>query len=51
MQVLVEFDSGGMITIFPKRSLTILALIVRLRGATSDELHALSDYVFACVFN
>jgi hypothetical protein len=39
MQVLIGFDSGRVIAIFPERSLPILALVIFLRGATrvTDE--------------
>jgi len=40
-----------MIAIFPQRSLPILALIVFLRGASGDQLHAFGDDVRACVFD
>ena len=41
MQVLVGFDCGGMVTVFPKRSLAVFALVVFLRRAAGNELHAL----------
>src|SRR5262245_47137249 len=51
MQMLVGFNSGGMIAIFPEGPLSPLALVVFLRRAASDELHALSNHVSACVFD
>ena len=51
MQVLVGFDSGGMVAIFPERTLRTPPLVVLLRGAPCDELDALSDYVWPCVFD
>jgi hypothetical protein len=36
MQVLVGLDSGGMITVFPKRAMTVLTLVVFLRGSARD---------------
>ena len=40
MQVLVGFNGGGVITIFPECALPAFALVVFLRSATRDELHA-----------
>ena len=51
MQVLVGFDRCGVIAVFPKRPLAVLALVVFLRGATGDELHALGNNVRPCVFH
>ena len=51
MQVLVDLDGGGVITIFPERTLRTPALVVLLRGAPCDELHAVSNYVWAGVFD
>jgi hypothetical protein len=41
MQVLIGFDGGSVIAIFPKRSLPFLALVIFLRGATRAQLNAL----------
>ena len=49
MQVLVGLDGGGMITVFPERAMPVLSLVVLLRGAPCDELHTLSNYVWARV--
>jgi len=42
MQVLVDLDGGGVITIFPECALLAFAQVVFLRCAAGDELHALS---------
>ena len=49
MQMLVGLDCCGMISIFPERSAARLALVVFLRGTSSDQLHALGDNGRACV--
>jgi hypothetical protein len=36
MQVFVNFDSGGMVTVFSKYSLPPFALVVFLRGASGN---------------
>jgi len=36
MQVLVGLNSGGMVAVFPKRSLPVFALIVFLGGAAGN---------------
>ena len=51
MQMLVDLDGGGMITVFPKRALHSPSLVVLLGGAPRDELHTPSNYVFACVLH
>ena len=51
MQVLVDLNGRGVITIFPERTLRTPALVVLLRGAPCDELHAVSNYVWAGVFD
>jgi hypothetical protein len=51
MQVLVDLDGRGVITIFPERALHSPALVVLLRSAPCDELHALSNYVWSRVFD
>ena len=51
MQVLVGFDGGGMIAVFPEWPMSILALIVFLRGAAGDEMHALRNDARPCVFD
>jgi hypothetical protein len=50
MQMFVGFDSCSVIAIFPERSPARLALIVFLRGTSSDQLHALRDNVGRRVF-
>jgi hypothetical protein len=45
MQVLVGLNCGCMVAILPKRSLAVFTLIVFLRRAAGDQLHALSDDV------
>jgi hypothetical protein len=50
MQVLVDLDGGGVITIFPERALVTFALVILLRGAPCDELHTVSNYVSARIF-
>ena len=40
MQVFVTLDGGGMITIFPERSLPTFALVIFLGNAACDQLHA-----------
>jgi hypothetical protein len=49
--VLVGFNSGGVITVFPERAMPVLALIVFLRRSPGDQLHALGYDIPACVFN
>ncbi len=51
MQVLVGFDRGSVITVFPKRAMSLLAVIVFLRRPAGDQLHALGYDIPACVFN
>ena len=51
MQVLVSFDGGGMIAIFPERSLLTFSVVLLLGRAPCDELHALHYNVCASVFN
>jgi hypothetical protein len=51
MQVLIRFDRGSVITVFPKRAMSVLALIVFLRRPAGDQLHALGYDIPACVFN
>jgi hypothetical protein len=51
MQMFVGFHSGCMITIFPERSLAIFALIVFLRSAPGNELHALGNSVPTGIFH
>jgi hypothetical protein len=50
MQVLIGFDSGSVIAIFPESSLPSLALVIFLCGTTRDQLDALgydiSDSIF-----
>ena len=36
MHVLVDLNRGGVIAVFPERSLPVFAMIVFLRGATGD---------------
>jgi hypothetical protein len=36
MQVLVGLDCGGVITVFPERPMTVLALVMLLRGSACD---------------
>ena len=36
LKVFVGFDGGGMITVFPKRAMPVLALVVLLRGSACD---------------
>ena len=45
------FDRGGVVTVFPERTLALLALIVVLGGASGGQLHALRNYVLAVVHN
>ena len=47
----VGFNSGSVVTVLSKRPLTALALVVFLRGAPGDELHALGDDVASGVFD
>ena len=49
MQMFVGLNSRSVVAIFPERSLPSFALVVFLRSAAGDELHALSNHVFACV--
>ena len=49
MQMLVGFDSSGVITILPERPVSILALVIFLRSAPGDELHTLGNDVWPCV--
>jgi hypothetical protein len=51
MQMFVSLNHCGVIAIFPERSLFTFPLVVFLRSAPGDELHALSDYILARVFN
>ena len=51
MQMLVSLNSGSVVAIFPVCALPTLALVVFLRRATRDELHALSDDVCSSVFD
>ena len=44
-------NSSGVITILPERPVSILALVVLLRGAPGDELHTLRDSLSASVFH
>ena len=48
MQVLVGFDSRGMITVFPERSLPPFALIVFLCGASSDNCSSAESRAGLC---
>ena len=45
------FDRGGVVTVFPERTLALLAVIVVLGGASGDQLHALRNYVLARVLH
>jgi hypothetical protein len=45
MPVLIGFDGGSVLAIFPERSLPILALVIFLRGATRDQLDALRYHI------
>ena len=47
VQVLVGFDRCGVIAVFPKRPMPVLALVVFLRRSPGDQLHAPGDNVFA----
>jgi hypothetical protein len=49
--VLVRFDGRGMVAVLPERPVAPFALVVLLRGAAGDELHALSNHVLARVFD
>jgi hypothetical protein len=51
VQMLVGLDGGGMIAVFPKCAMPVLALIVLLRGSARDELHALRYDISAGVFH
>jgi hypothetical protein len=51
MQMLVGFNSGGMITVLPKRPLPSFALVVFLSGAAGNQLHTAGDNVWAGVFD
>ena len=51
MQVLVGSNGGCVVAILPERTLLTFALVVLLGSASSDELHALCDDVYACVFD
>ena len=51
MQMLVGLDGGGMIAVFPKCAMPVLALIELLHGSARDELHTRRDNVSACVFH
>ena len=51
MPMLVGLDCGGMIAVFPKCAMPVLALIDLLRGSARDELHTRRDNVSACVFH
>ena len=51
MQVLVGFNGGGVITIFPERPVPILPLVVFLRRSPGDELHALLDNIYAGILH
>ena len=45
IQMLVCLNGRCMVAILPERALLAFALVVLLRRATSDELHALGDDV------
>jgi hypothetical protein len=47
----VGLNSGGVIAIFPECALLAFALVVFLRSATRDELHAFGDNVRTYVFD
>ena len=51
MQMLVCLNSCGMVAILPERALLRFPLVVFLRGAPRDELHALGDDVGFVVFD
>ena len=51
MEVLVQWYSRCVVAIFPERPLSPFALVVFLRSSASDELHAVSNHVRACVFH
>ena len=51
MQVLVDLDGRGVITIFPECTPLTFALVVLLRSAPRDELHALRNNIRTCVFD
>jgi hypothetical protein len=51
MQMLIGFDSRCVISILPKGSLPRFSLVVFLRGAPRNELHALGNNVRACVLD
>ncbi len=51
MQVLVDLDGRGVITIFPECTPLTFALVVLLRSAPRDELHALRNNIRTRVFD
>ena len=51
MQVLVNLDCSGMITVFPECTVACFALIVLLRTAASYQLNTIRDDVSTGVFN
>jgi len=51
MQVLVGFDSGGVIAVLSERPVSILGLVVFLRRSPGDELHTLRDNISAGVLH
>ena len=51
MQVLIAFNSGGMITVLPERPLPSFALVVFLFGAAGNQLHTSGDNVWTGVFD
>ena len=51
MQMFVSLNRGGVIAILPERSLLTLPMVVLLRRPSGDELHTLSNYVFARVLH
>ena len=51
MQVLIGFNGGSVIAIFPERSLRILALVIFLRGATRDQLDTLGYHILPSIFH
>ena len=51
MQVLVNLDGRGVITVLPERSVPIFPLIIFLRRSPCDELHALRDSIPAAILH
>ena len=49
--MIVRINRGGMVTIFPEGPVPHFALVVFLRGAVSNSLHAADDDVRASVFD